>query len=114
MRNERQRRLRKRDETASDKSHFARKAKWGDSAEKYRGRETDSKDTTGSSCGKARVAARCVAEFKQSLTRSCEQRVVVRSWRVKSERQPLRTVHLLKESTDGISAYALTAPSIVP
>jgi hypothetical protein len=27
--NERQRRLRKPDETASDKSHFARKAKWG-------------------------------------------------------------------------------------
>jgi hypothetical protein len=80
----------------------------GDSAKKDRSRETDRKDTTKSSCGKAWAAARCVAEFKQSLTRACEQRVVVRSWRMKSERQPLRTMYLLKGSTDGTSAYALT------
>jgi len=79
----------------SDENHFARKAKW-----EQRGRAKAERQTGRILLNVAAVrresAARCVVEFKQSLTRSCEQRVVVRSWRMKSERQPLRRQYLFK------------------
>ena len=80
MLKERQRRLRKLHETASGQEALCEKSKVRTGLTKTEAERQTGRILLNVAAARRGSAARCAAEFKSNLTRSWEQRVVVRSW----------------------------------